>query len=97
MNIRKSEESSKVVRNAILDYQAGLIPLGEFIDRIESLLDAAESQSLRKRLFDHFLALEEVFARTRVGDFDFERDGGTVVENAIREIWNKTESDPHSS
>lgn len=97
MNIRKSEESRKIIRNSIRDYQAGLIPLGELIDRIESLLDAVESQSLRKRLFDHFLALEEVFARTRVGDFDFEKYGRTVVENAIREIWNKTESDPHSS
>lgn len=97
MNSPGSAKPIELIRSSIAEYQCGVINLGVLIERIETVLDVIESQSLRKRLFDHFLALEEVFARTRVGDFDFEKYGRTVVENAIREIWNKTESDPHSS
>ncbi|MEO9188576.1 MAG: hypothetical protein ABI224_01030 [Acetobacteraceae bacterium] len=40
--------------------------------------------------FDDLLALDEVHARTRIGDFDFAKYGKPVVDSAVHAIINKT-------
>lgn len=76
---------------AARDYQDGLISLGVLIQKIEGILEMLGDRTLKDEIFGEFLALEEVYARTRAGDFDFERDGKHVVDRAAKDLISKLE------
>lgn len=72
--------------NALEKYEEREISLRELVSNIENALDRSSDQDLKDGIFDHLVALEEVYAHTRMGGFDFEKDGRSVVDRAIREI-----------
>ena len=82
----------KLMRSAFEDYQSGLMPLGDLAQRTEGILEVIQDQALRDSLFDDLLALEEVYARTQIGDFDFDKHGKPIVVRAIQGILVKIEA-----
>jgi len=81
-----------LIVGAAQDYQNGLMTLGVLIQKIEGILEILNDRGLKDELFDALLVLEEVYARTRIGEFDFEKDGKAFVERAVSEIIVKAES-----
>ena len=77
---------------AVRDYQDGLMSLGMLINKVEGILELFQDMVVKDDFFDTLLALEEVYARVRTGDLDFERDGKPVVDRAIREMLIKVET-----
>jgi hypothetical protein len=83
-----------LMRGALEDYRDNLMSLGTLIQKIEGILEIIQDQSFKDGVFDSLLALEEVYARTRIGEFDFENDGKPVVDRAVEQILSKTECYP---
>jgi hypothetical protein len=54
-------------------------------------LSVIEDDALSDELSDALFALEEVNANTYVAGYDFEANGRSVVEQAVKEIIAKTE------
>jgi hypothetical protein len=82
----------ELLSGAARDYQDGLMSLGILIQKIEGVLEVLNDRTLKDQLFSALLALEEVYARTRIGDFDYNKYGKAVVDRAVDEIISKTES-----
>ena len=72
------------------DYLNGLVSLGVLVQKIEALLGVIGDREFRNALFDDLLALDEVHAMTRIGEFDFAKYGKPVVDSAVHAIINKT-------
>jgi len=82
--------------DAARDYQRGLMSLQMLIHEVEGLLAVIEDGSLSSELSDALFALEYVNAHAGMADYDFETEGRSTVENAVREIIAKTETySPH--
>ena len=80
------------MRGALEDYQRGLMLLGDLVGETYGILEMIQDQVLKDGLFSDFVALDEVHARVRIGDFDFERDGGPVVDRAVQTMLSKIDS-----
>lgn len=77
---------------AVRDYQDGLVPLGMLVDKVEGILEILQDRAIKDNFFDALLALEEVYARMRTGNFDFEKDGRPVVDRALKEMLTRAEA-----
>jgi hypothetical protein len=87
---RKGDTMKSVQMNkALKNYQGGKISLRELVAHIEHWLEVVSDQALRDSVLDCLVALEEVHARTQIGDFDFEKDGRSVVDRAVNEILSR--------
>lgn len=87
---KKPHQAAWMIR-ALKEYQDSLISLEALISNIEHSLEIIQDQDLKDSIFDALLALEEIYAHTRIGDFDFEKHGRHVVDRAVREILMKVE------
>ena len=77
--------------NALKGYQEGAISLGELVSRVELSRGQSSDQMLTDYVFDALVALEEIYARTQIGDFDFEKHGRNVVDRTVCELLTKIE------
>lgn len=80
----------KLISGIAEDYLDGSVTLMVLIQKIEGLLDVMADRDFRAVVFDDLLALDEVYARTCIGDFDFAKEGKPIVESAVRAIMSKT-------
>ena len=81
----KTQQAS-LMQGALRDYQDGLMSLGTLVQKIEGIVEIIQDQHFKDSIFDSIIALEEVYARTRIGDFDFDKDGRLVVDRAVQHI-----------
>jgi hypothetical protein len=81
-----------LMRGAIKDYQDGLMPLDTLIAKIEGLLSVIDDKALWDDVFNDFLDLEQINASSYSPDYDFEKHGRQIVQQALGEILAKTES-----
>jgi hypothetical protein len=84
-NVKKKHQLD-LMTGALTDYQTGLMPLGVLIQKIEAILGVLEDDAFEANVFDSLLALEEVYARTQIGAFDFDKLGKAVVDEAVHNI-----------
>ncbi len=74
---------ANLILGAADDYKAGTMSLSMLIHKVEGIAKVMDDPSFHEALLDHILALEEVYALSRTGDIDFERDGRPVVNAAM--------------
>jgi len=85
---RRIDQAAQMVQ-IIKKYQEGATSLRELVSNVELSLATISDQGLKDGVFDSLVALEEVYARTQIGEFDFEKDGRSVVDRAVRDILSK--------
>jgi len=81
---------ANLILGAAGDYKAGTMSLSMLIWKVEGIVNVMDDPSFHKALFDHILALEEVYALGLTGDIDFERHGRPVVDAAVAGIAAET-------
>jgi hypothetical protein len=77
---------------AARDYQDGLMSLQTLIWKIEGLLSVIDDNALSRELSDALFALEEINAYTYTADYDFESEGKSIVDRAVKEIVARIET-----
>jgi hypothetical protein len=76
----------KLLLGAAEDYQHGLMSLQTLIWKIEGLLNVIDDDILSDELSDALFTLEEINAYTYTDGYDFEVNGRSVVDRALRGI-----------
>lgn len=76
---------------AARDYQDGLMSLQTLVWKVEGLLNVIEDDALSDELSDALSTLEEINAYSYTADYDFEAEGKSAVDRAVKEIIAKTE------
>ena|SRR5947209_2388915 len=81
-----------LITGAAKDYQDGLMSLETLVHKVEGLLGVIEDDRLSEELSDDLFDLEDINAHTSMEDYNFEAEGKSVVDRAVKEIILKTES-----
>lgn len=81
---------ANVILRAVGDYNAGIMSLNILIRNVVSVSKVMDDPLFHEALLDHILALEEIYALSRIGDVDFERHGRPVIDAAVAGIAAET-------
>ncbi len=90
IDVEKQHHADLMI-GVISDYQTGKVSLRSLIMRIEQFLAKLDDPLLNDGLFSARIALDEVYARCCLGNFDFIKDGEPVVSRAIKDITTQIE------
>jgi hypothetical protein len=74
---------------AIQNYLKGTVTLGGLLHEIEEITDIVDEELFKDLIFDEFVDLHEIYAYTAIGNFDFDRRGRHVVDQALVSILDK--------
>ena len=73
------------------DYQNGLVSLGRLIDVIEGIVAVLDDRSLSILLDEERSDLEQIHAQVCIGTYDFEKNGRSIVDQAVKQVIAKAE------